>query len=142
MPAQITRPGSVGVVSRSGTLTYEAVDQLSRLGIGIGQPSCVGIGGDPVIGADGVGRLDVRAAIETHDGANIYVSYTGVLHMTENVVQALSGGRLTEFGETYFYVSPRFETGDPRYAWLNGLFVLSQGRVGPLRVEYRVFEVR
>ena len=88
MPAQITRPGSVGVVSRSGTLAYEAVDQLSRLGIGIGQPSCVGIGGDPVIGADGVGRLDVRAAIETHDGANIHVSYTDVLHMTENVAQA------------------------------------------------------
>ena len=34
MPAQITRPGSVGVISRSGTLTYEAVDQLARVGIG------------------------------------------------------------------------------------------------------------
>jgi succinyl-CoA synthetase alpha subunit len=48
MPAQITRPGPVGVVSRSGTLTYEAVDQLSRLGIG--QSTCLGIGGDEIIG--------------------------------------------------------------------------------------------
>ena len=95
-----------------------------------------------LVGADGVGRLDVRATIETHDGANVYVSYTGVLHMTDAVTRAVSGGGFTEFGETYFYVSPRFETGDPRYAWLNGIFVVSQGRVGPLRVEYRVFEVR
>lgn len=95
-----------------------------------------------LVGADGVGRLDVRATIETHDGANIYVSYTGVLHMTDEVMQAVAGGGVTEFGETYFYVSPRFETGDSRYAWLNGVFAVSQGRVGPLRVEYRVFEVR
>lgn len=95
-----------------------------------------------LIGADGVGRLDVRAAIETHDGANVYVSYTGVLHMTPAVMQAVARGETTEFGATYFYVSPRFETGDPRYAWLNGIFAVSQGRLGPSRVEYRVFEVR
>ena len=60
MPAQITRPGPVGVISRSGTLTYEAVDQLSRLGIG--QSTCVGLGGDPVVGTTFVDALELFEA--------------------------------------------------------------------------------
>ena len=57
MPGHIHTPGRVGVVSRSGTLTYEAVGQLT--GLGIGQSTCVGIGGDPVSGTTFVDVLDM-----------------------------------------------------------------------------------
>src|SRR5579872_3015444 len=55
MPGHIHKEGKVGVVSRSGTLTYEAVGQLSKLGIG--QSTCIGIGGDPIIGTNFVDAL-------------------------------------------------------------------------------------
>jgi len=55
MPGRIHKPGHVGVVSRSGTLTYEAVGQLTALGIG--QSTCIGIGGDPIIGTNFVDAL-------------------------------------------------------------------------------------
>jgi len=65
MPGSIHRPGNVGVISRSGTLTYEAVGQLTALGIG--QSTCIGIGGDPIIGTDFVDALKLmNEDEETH----------------------------------------------------------------------------
>ena len=60
MPGHIHRPGPVGVVSRSGTLTYEAVGQLS--GVGVGQSTCVGLGGDPIVGTDFIDMLRLYEA--------------------------------------------------------------------------------
>jgi succinyl-CoA synthetase alpha subunit len=65
MPASIHKQGHVGVVSRSGTLTYEAVGQLTKLGIG--QSTCIGIGGDPIIGTTFLDAIQLfNADPDTH----------------------------------------------------------------------------
>ncbi len=99
IPGRICAPGPVGVVSRSGTLTYEVVYQLTRAGIG--QSTCVGIGGDPI---NGTSFIDTLQAFET-DPATTAVAMMGEIggtdeqeaaafvrqHMTKPVVGFIAG---------------------------------------------------
>jgi succinyl-CoA synthetase alpha subunit len=66
MPGHIHKPGRIGVISKSGTLTYEAVGQLTSLGIG--QSTCIGIGGDPINGTDFIDALTLFNADKDTDG--------------------------------------------------------------------------
>jgi succinyl-CoA synthetase alpha subunit len=66
MPGHIHKPGRIGVVSKSGTLTYEAVGQLT--GLGIGQSTCIGIGGDPINGTDFIDALKLFNDDKDTDG--------------------------------------------------------------------------
>lgn len=99
MPGHIHMPGRVGVVSRSGTLTYEAVGQLTALGIG--QSTCVGIGGDPVIGSPFIDILELFNEDPDTDGVIMIGEIGGTAedmaavwvkeHMSKPVVGFIAG---------------------------------------------------
>lgn len=100
-------------------------------------------GGDWIVmGQDGWGQIDVRAQFATDDGANIYAHYTGLLELNEKVMNSTVTGEGTDFGDQYFRTTPRFETGDERYAWMTRSLFAAEGhlRAGG-GVEYRVYRI-
>ena len=70
------------------------------------------------------------------------MQYTGDVEMTEAVLKAIGGEGETDYGDACLFTTPRMPTGDPRYAWVNNVICVGQGRLRAGRVEYQVFAVQ
>ncbi len=95
-----------------------------------------------VIRNDGVAELEARYTLETSDGALIYVRNDGFRHGPPEVMKRLAAGEAVEPSLYYMRATPRFETGDARYAWLNRTVCVATGERRANAVALEVFEVR
>jgi hypothetical protein len=82
-----------------------------------------------LVGPDGTGTLDVRSLVETDDGALVFIQYSGRVDLSEG-------------GTAPLYATPRFETGDPRYGWLNKLQAVGKGTLEGSTLTYDLYELR
>lgn len=100
-------------------------------------------GGDwLLVGSDGVGRVDVRATLRTHDGALIHYRAGGVIKIPADGMGRLAAGEVLGFDETYVRTTPSFETADERYAWLSEVVAVGYNILSPDHIDYRVYRVR
>ncbi|GFG49814.1 hypothetical protein CQY20_03935 [Mycolicibacterium agri] len=99
-------------------------------------------GGDwLLVGSDGVGRVDIRATLRTHDDALIHFESRGVITIPADGLDRLAAAEVLPFDETYVRTTPKFETGDERYLWLNGIVALGYGVLSQNRVDYRIYHL-
>lgn len=99
-------------------------------------------GGDwLLVGSDGIGRVDVRATLRTHDGALIHYEARGVIKIPADGVQRLAVGEVLPFEETYVRTTPKLETADERYAWLSEVVAVGYNILSPNHIDYRIYRV-
>jgi hypothetical protein len=121
----------VAVAGTNGTRVTVSVTEATFVGPKITASAIPGVAGAdwPLVRSDGTLLLDVRLNLRTDDGADIYVSYAGVG---------------TPIGDGLFEIrtAPMFQTGDPRYAYLNNVLGVGIGRSNPTGVVYDIYAVK
>ena len=99
-------------------------------------------GGDwTLLRSDGVLELDLRVTLQMDDGALVHMASFGMRHGPPEVLAALAHGETVDPSAYYFRTAPRFETGDPRYAFLNRLLAVSSGDRRPDGPIYTIDEI-
>jgi hypothetical protein len=100
-----------------------------------------GAGDWTILRSDGVLELDLRVTLETDDGALIHLASFGLRHGPPEVLAALARGESVDPSTYYFRTTPRFETGHPKYAFLNRLLAVSSGERRATSVIYTLHEI-
>jgi hypothetical protein len=90
---------------------------------------------------DGVLQLDVRLTLKTHDGHLVYMSYRGMRHGPQWVIDQLNKGEKVDPSQYYFRSTPRFETSSEKYRFLNRIVCVATGRREPTGPIYEVFQI-
>jgi hypothetical protein len=99
-------------------------------------------GGDAmVLGSDGIARVNAHAVFKTDDGVLIDYSAGGVAKFPADGSARLAAGEALPFGETYIRTTPKFETADERYTWLNALVSVSFSLLSSTRTQARIYAV-
>lgn len=94
-----------------------------------------------VVGSDGVSRLDIRQTIITDDGVPIHFEGRGVVRLPTDGRERLARGEVVPFPESYIRLTPRFETSDKRYSWLNGQVFVALGELSAGHIDWRIYRV-
>ena len=94
-----------------------------------------------LVGTDGISRLDIRGAIRTDDGALIYCESKGIAKFPADGRKRLAKGERIPFGESYLRTTPKLETSDERYLWLNDLVLVGYNEFSPDQIDFRIYRV-
>ncbi len=94
-----------------------------------------------IAGSDGVGRVDVRATMRTHDDVLVHYEARGIIKIPADGLERLAAGEVLPFGDTYVRTTPMFETADERYGWLSGLVAVGYNVLSSNHIDYRIYRV-